>query len=295
MEKDKKLTRNEFLKTVAISGVALTGGVGLFSQISGEKRGAPEKKVENIFEKIPDEIVKNNEMLRMQKELLAAIAKSKEEIKWTMVIDLRKCVGCHACTVACQAENVLPPGVIYRKVKEEEFGKYPNVGRRFIPRPCMHCDITPCVSVCPVKATYKDKDGIVVIDYNKCIGCKYCIVACPYGVRSSDNGKFYTENTPKLQDYEKRPNFEYQKEWRRKKRFIPLGGSPIGNARKCHFCKHRIYKGLLPACVVTCIGHATYFGDVNDKDSLVAKLSSLSNSTVLHSHYNTKPSVYYLM
>lgn len=239
--------------------------------------------------------IEEDVLLLMKDELARALSKPQEKRKWSMVIDLRKCIGCHACTIACMSENVLPPGVVYRKVYEEEQGKYPNVTRKFVPRPCMQCDNPPCVDACPVRATYKDNDGIVVINYKKCIGCKYCIVACPYGVRSSDRGKFYTENTPLLEDYEKRENYEYEKRWARKKRILPIGGSPIGNARKCHFCKHRINKGILPACVTTCIGRATYFGDLNDEYSLVTKLSTRSNASVLYPHYNTKPSVYYLI
>ena len=110
---------------------------------------------------------------------------------WGMVIDLAKCVGCDSCTVACKAENRTPPGVTYNVVLEQETGAYPNVRIEAIPRPCMQCENPACVSVCPVSATYRGDDGIVVIDADRCIGCKYCIAACPYGARSADEGSSY--------------------------------------------------------------------------------------------------------
>lgn len=239
-------------------------------------------------------------VIQMQSEMQRAIKKPVGERRWVMVIDLRKCVGCHACTVACVAENKLPPGVVYRPVLEEELGTYPNVTRRFTPRPCMQCDDPPCTPVCPVSATRKNEDGIVIVNYNDCIGCRACLTACPYGARTSDFGYTYTEDTTgndevtlgreRADDYERAPNFEYGKQWAREGH-----GSPISNARKCHFCLHRIQVGELPACVTTCIGRATYFGDANDPESQVAKLISLPNVTRLKEELGTKPRVYYLV
>jgi molybdopterin-containing oxidoreductase family iron-sulfur binding subunit len=133
----------------------------------------------------------------------------------------------------------------------------------------------------------------VEIDYNTCIGCRYCINACPYGARYFDYGEFYTDGTPKIEDYERRANFEYQILWPRKKHlFFPK--SPIGNARKCHFCIHRLKESLLPACIVTCIGRARYFGDINDKRSLVSELIAKYKASRLKEELGTEPSVYYL-
>jgi len=145
------------------------------------------------------------------------------------------------------------------------------------------------VKVCPVHATWQEKDGITVIDYDWCIGCRYCLPACPYGARTSDFGESYSSGTPQAQAYEKQPNFEYGKEWSREG-----GKSPVGNARKCHFCLHRLNVGMLPACVTTCIGYATYFGDANDPDSLVAELIAKPNVMRLKEELGTKPRVYYL-
>lgn len=230
-----------------------------------------------------------NILLRMQGDVQRAMKKPVAERRWAMAIDLRKCIGCSACTIACVAENKLPPGVVYRPVLQEEIGEYPHVSRRFIPRPCMQCESPPCVPVCPVKATYARPDGIVAIDYEACIGCRYCIAACPYGARTADFGEFYTDGTPRRQAYETQPSHEYGRSWVRDGK-----SSPVGNARKCHFCVHRLEAGMLPACVTTCIGYATFFGDLNDPESLIRELAGKPNVTRLKEELGTKPRVFYL-
>ena len=229
-------------------------------------------------------------VLTMQEDLQRALQKPVEERTWVMAIDLRKCIGCSACTIACKAENHLPPGVVYMPVIEEELGEYPNVTRRFMPHHCMQCDDPPCVPVCPVGATYKRPDGIVEINYNKCIGCRYCIPACPYGSRYFDFGEFYTDDTPQRQAYEETTTPEYGRSWERHD-----GGSPVGNARKCQFCLHRLSVGMLPACIATCIGGALYFGDREDPDSLISGLIYRPNAIRLKEELGTKPKVYYLL
>jgi molybdopterin-containing oxidoreductase family iron-sulfur binding subunit len=236
---------------------------------------------------------------RMRVEILSALARPVESRRWVMVIDLSKCVGCHACTIACVAENKLPPGVVYRPVIEEEFGTYPNVGRRFIPRPCMQCENPPCVPVCPVNATYTSEDGVVVVDYDQCIGCRACLTACPYGARTSDFNHQYNDKMPVAAGaiagkdtagrYEYLPMYEYGTARPRAK-----GESPVGNARKCHFCMHRVKVGELPACVTSCIGRATLFGDANDPNSLVAELIARPNVSRLKEELGTEPRVFYL-
>ncbi|MBI5947599.1 MAG: 4Fe-4S dicluster domain-containing protein [Chloroflexi bacterium] len=226
-------------------------------------------------------------LARMQEELARALEKPIGERRWTMAIDLKKCIGCSACTVACIAENHLPPGVVYRPVLEEESGVYPNVTRRFTPRPCMQCDEPPCVPVCPVSATYKRPDGVVEIDYSKCIGCRYCMMACPYAARYFDFGEHYTDGTPERQPYEESPAPEYQRDWSRE--------SVEGVVRKCQFCVHRLNAGMLPACVATCIGGATYFGDGNDPESLVNELLASGRAVRLKEELGTKPKVFYLV
>lgn len=245
----------------------------------------PEKEKE--LPDLPFERENEDVLLKMLRDLRRALKKPVYERKWIMVIDLRKCVGCNACTVGCIVENKLPPGVVYRPVINEEHGSYPNVTRRFIPRPCMQCENPPCTPVCPVSATYKRPDGVVEIDYNLCIGCRYCITACPYNARTFDFGEYF--NSPPL-GYEVAQSFEYGKKWKREKH-----ASPIGNARKCHFCLHRVERGFLPVCVTTCIGRATYFGDANDPDAVVSKLIAKPNVMRLKEELGTEPKVYYLV
>jgi Fe-S-cluster-containing dehydrogenase component len=191
--------------------------------------------------------------------------------------------------------------VVYRPVLEKEIGTYPNVTRRFIPRPCMQCDNPPCTRVCPVNATYKNEDGVVVVDYEQCIGCRYCITACPYAARTFDFGSTYTEEdaavvpamvgAERADRYERAASPEYGRAWPR----TSHRRSPAGNVRKCHFCLHRIGEGMLPACTTTCIGGATYFGDAEDPDSLVSDLIARANVMQLKEELGTRPRVYYLM
>ncbi|RMF15132.1 MAG: 4Fe-4S dicluster domain-containing protein [Candidatus Dadabacteria bacterium] len=226
---------------------------------------------------------------RMHADLERALKKPVEERHWSMAIDRRKCVGCDACTVSCIAENKLPPEVVYRPVIKEEIGTYPNVSYRFTPRPCMQCDNPPCTPVCPVNATWKRPDGVVAINYDRCIGCRYCITACPYNARTFDFGENYTGDQNTRQPYEEAPSFEYGQ-----RRVREDDASPVGNARKCTFCLHRVHVGMLPSCVTTCIGGATYFGDVSDPKSLIAELAGRPNVTRLKEELGTKPSVFYL-
>lgn len=289
--------RRDVLLKIASGVFAGLIAPAIFGGLSSKAEEEPELlELPELPEPYPEE----DPIIRMMRDLQRALAKPIEDRKWSMVIDLRKCVGCDACTIACVAENKLPPGVVYRPVIEEEIGTYPNVTRRFIPRPCMQCEKPPCVPVCPVHATWMRKDGIVEIDYDKCIGCRYCITACPYSSRVFDSGRYYNENAPvdvvamvardNAEKYEKEPTYDWGKPLRR------IGeSSPIGNARKCHFCQHRIEKGLLPQCVVSCIGRATYFGDANDDKSLVSELIGSPNVMRLKEEMGTEPKVYYLL
>jgi molybdopterin-containing oxidoreductase family iron-sulfur binding subunit len=256
--------------------------------------------IETIFESTVVAPGETDVLVRMQTELHRAMQKSADQHRWVMVIDLRKCVGCHACTVACVAENKLPPGVVYRPVMTEEIGTYPNVTFNFLPRPCMQCEQSPCTEVCPVNATYHDEEDIVVVDYEQCIGCRACMAACPYGARTYDFGYYYVEQLPvvdravvgdKIAAGYEHISQEYGQEWER----TGQHESPVGNVRKCHFCLHRIKDGILPACTTTCIGRATYFGDSNDPKSLVSELISKPNVIRLKEELGTDPRVYYIL
>lgn len=279
----KQSERRRFLRAL----LAGTTAAAILRQDSGASAAAVAEK---SFPELPEG---DGALLRMQRELRAALQKPVDKRRWAMVIDLRKCIGCHGCTVACVAENKLPPGVVYRPVKEEESGSYPKVTRRFLPHLCNHCENPPCVPVCPVtpvKATNQRPDGIVDINYDTCIGCGLCVGACPYGARTLDKGELYTAKTPKSEAYEKLANFEYGHRWGRE-----ASKPPVGKARKCHFCLHRQEAGMLPACVVTCIGHATFFGDADDPKSLVSELIAKSKTMRLKEELGTKPRVYYLV
>jgi len=285
-----------------LRGLAGTLGAALALTATGKQSAAAETPA--TLEARPqaaDAPLTSDPLGRMHSELARALAKPREQRRWVMVIDLRKCVGCHACTIACVAENKLPPGVVYRPVLEEEIGTYPNVTRKFVPRPCMQCDHPPCTPVCPVNATYTNADGVVVMNYDQCIGCRACITACPYGARTADFGLIYNAPSPNADgkivgkgvadDYERIAMFEYGVPRER----TDHHSSPIGNARKCHFCLHRLDVGELPACVTTCIGRSTLFGDANDPDSLVAEMIAKPNVMRLKEELGTEPRVFYLL
>jgi molybdopterin-containing oxidoreductase family iron-sulfur binding subunit len=195
-----------------------------------------------------------------------------------MVIDLLKCVGCNACTVACRAEQGTPAGVHFNKIMKYEVGKYPTAKMKFLPMPCMHCQDPPCLKVCPTGATYKREDGIVLVDAQKCLGCRACVVACPYESRQFlwDIYNYYPGNYPT--PYEKLKQKNYEK----------------GTVVKCTFCLHRLEKGRLAACVETCPGQARYFGDLDDPESEVARLIALHRGTPFRVELGTEPSVYYI-
>ena len=223
------------------------------------------------------------------------------EHMYAMVVDERACLNCKACMVACKAENAVPTGQSRNWVREDEKGVFPVVSVQMEPGQCMQCENPPCTPVGPVNATYKTDEGIIVIDYEQCIGCRYCIVACPYSSRTFDTGQTYTQDsvnlvgavvgTGKADDYERAANYEYGVAHGR----TGHDDSPIGNVRKCHFCAHRLAVGMLPECVTTCIGRATYFGDSNDPDSIVAKLIVSPNVMRLKEDLGTKPRVFYLI
>jgi Fe-S-cluster-containing dehydrogenase component len=201
----------------------------------------------------------------------------KGKHQWTMVIDQSKCIGCGYCTLACQAHNDVNPDIQWNKVTEVEMVADKHV---FLPRPCMHCEKAPCVEVCPV---------IVMMDYDRCIGCRYCQIACPYEARSFNWEKFTGEN-PAV------PEWGTAEVERR----------PRGVPEKCSFCYQRIDRGLelglkpgidadaSPACVVICPVGARMFGDLNDPESNVSKALRENPSYRLREHLGTGPRVYYL-
>jgi len=224
-----------------------------------------------------------------------AVLKGEEtDIRWGKIIDLKRCVGCKACSVACKAENHTPPGIAYHVVMERETGKFPYSKREFFPMPCMQCRNSTCIPICPVKATYYRPDGVVVVDYDKCIGCRYCIATCPYGSRSFDYGHYYSED--QSNPWESLPSPEYGQYRKRENK-----KSPIGNVRKCTSCLHRIYNGIPPACAASCMGNAIHFGDLANPDAKcmvhgvnLQEMLARRHYRVLKEETGNAPRVYFL-
>jgi Fe-S-cluster-containing dehydrogenase component len=200
-------------------------------------------------------------------------------MRYAMVIDLNRCIGCHACTAACKVKNGTPPGIFYTKVLQSEVGQYPNVRLSFQPVLCMHCSDPACADVCPTGATEKLPNGIVTVDAEKCIGCRYCMVACPYNARSFNFGQGEELYPGKgVTPYEEA-------------RFAEHIGGTVG---KCDFCQDRLEMGKEPACVQACVSGARIFGDLDDPNSEVSRLIASRGGYQLHPELGTDPSVYYL-
>ncbi len=225
---------------------------------------------------------------RQLDDLARALTRRRGERRWGMFVDMHRCTGCRACQVSCEAENNTPPAVTYMMVLEESHGTFPHTRRSYRPKPCMHCATPACVLVCPVGATYATPDGTVVMDYMKCIGCRYCMTACPYSARTFDVGDRYGEGCQGEVAYERRPSPDYARAWPREHH-----DSPIGNVRKCHHCLHRLSRGSLPACVATCPTSALVFGDLNDPYSLAQESISRHGSHRLKEELGNEPMVYY--
>ena len=206
--------------------------------------------------------------------------------RWAMVIDQNKCEGCGFCTLACRAHNDINPKISWNRVVASSMVNDEIV---YLARPCMQCEHAPCVDVCPVKASYYRPDGIVMMDYDRCIGCRYCEVACPYNARAFNWEAFEGENPA-----------------------VPTWGTPEverrprGVVEKCSFCYQRIDRGIAqgltpgvdpdatPACVVGCPVGCRTFGDLNDPESDVSKLLAKHVTHRLREDLGTEPRVYYI-
>lgn len=198
-------------------------------------------------------------------------------MRWGMVIDLKRCIGCYACQLSCKAENGTPPGVFYARVLKREEGEQATARAMFLPVLCNHCEDAPCVSACPTGASFKWEDGIVDIDHDKCVGCRSCMMACPYGNRYYNDGPahYYPEG---VTAYEQ----------------VRSVGHPRNVVMKCNFCRDRVRIGKPPACVANCPTVARVFGDLDDPDSEVSRLIKERGGFTLLPDAGTGPSVYYL-
>lgn len=201
-------------------------------------------------------------------------------MKLGMAIKTSRCIGCDACTVSCKTYNDLGPGVAYRSVAKMEKGTYPHAKRVSVPTLCNHCENAACQRVCPTGATYKDDKGRVEVDPDKCIGCRMCIAACPYGARTFNWGP--------------------QKSWfPASDETCPIDEKvaarhPVGVAEKCTFCKDRTDAGLDPLCVHNCPARALVFGDLDDPDSELSRLVADERAYVLKPEQGTRPQIYYI-
>ena len=176
--------------------------------------------------------------------------------RYTMAIDLDSCIGCHSCAVVCKQENNVGLGTFYSKVLTiGPSGTYPDLEMYYLPVACQHCDNPQCVTVCPTGASYKREDGIVLVDHAKCIGCQYCVMACPYGVR------IQIEKT--------------------------------GVIEKCRFCWYEGEPGNPPACVGTCISGVRVFGDLDDPDSDISREIARTNAQPIAGDL-TESKIYYV-
>lgn len=184
--------------------------------------------------------------------------------RYAMVIDLRRCTGGGACVMACKAEFESPLGVWKTWLKEENRGEFPNVKKVVMPALCNHCDYPICVRNCPTEATFKHPDGPVLQRPNRCIGCRACIMSCPYNARHL---------LPAVRSDSK---------------------LPVSVTDKCNLCFHRVSRGLAPACVSACTARAIIFGDLNDPESEVSILLKRENVSVLRPDMGTAPQVYYI-
>ncbi|WP_418981322.1 4Fe-4S dicluster domain-containing protein [Adlercreutzia equolifaciens] len=202
--------------------------------------------------------------------------------KLAIGINLRRCIGCNTCAVACKMQNNVPDGMLWNRVLTEGCerfdsaeGTYPNLSRTYLPLACQHCENPACERVCPTGATYKDDKGRVEIDYDKCIGCRMCMAACPYNART------FNWNEP-----------------------VRATGAGYGDARvperargvmeKCTLCKERTDEGDEPMCVHCCPADARVFGDLDDPDSAVSRLRREQSAEVLLEEKGTRPQVFYV-
>lgn len=201
--------------------------------------------------------------------------------KYGMAISLDRCIGCQTCANACKMQNNVPMGLLWNRVITEgcdvidgAVGVYPNLTRTYVPLACQHCENPACQRVCPTGATYKDDMGRVQIDYDKCIGCRMCMAACPYNARVFN-----------WEDPVRDPDFNYGD------KDVPVRTK--GVMEKCTMCKERTDRGDEPMCVVCCPTKARTFGDLDDPNSDVSRMIREKHAYVLLEEQGTRPQVHY--
>ena len=277
----KRIGRREFIKYSGASiGFLL---VGKYTRLAFAVRGT-EEATERAAEEASERAVDGRGTVVDRRN------------KFVMVIDVGACIGCRICVWACKKENNIPDTIsppwieVFelntggdvtghpspQDLKEGATTSYteaPRQGRWYLPVQCYHCDNPPCVKVCPTGATYKDKDGLVLMDYDRCIGCRLCVVACPYSARRFN---WWKPEVP--------PDEANQ--------LVPV--RPLGVVEKCTFCVHRVRRGKLPHCVEVCPVRARHFGNLNDPESEVSKILRSNMSFQLLGEVNTAPQIWYI-
>lgn len=281
---NNKTDRRDFLRKSLITGsLFVAGTIGLKKVFSDEKDSGEKVKVLTPDGKVYEA---NSDHLKEYRPPPVTNAEARRGIankKFMMVIDLAKCDGCKSCTVACQTMHFTEPDREWIKVFKMKDAE--TTAPYFFPKPCFHCDNPPCTKVCPVNATFKRQDGIVLIDNERCIGCRSCMVACPYSTR------FFNWSSPRQQEIADMP-------------YSPETSIPrrIGTVEKCDFCPDMIRQGKMPACVTGCPMDAIYFGDQNEDavtnaSGVTLKLSQLLEDNAGYRYLEelgTEPRVYYL-
>lgn len=223
---------------------------------------------------------------------------------YAMVIDLQRCTGCGACAIVCKNENNVPEGICWARYVSETKGKFPHVRFEFMPTLCNHCAKAPCVKVCPTGAMHKGIGGITMHNPDICIGCRYCIAACPYGVPYFNLRKphqFWRNTepliancTPSPQEVAQTVGSDVIPYYNPARAETYAGIRPKGVVEKCTFCDHRIVKGEMPYCVDACPARARIFGDLDDPNSEVSRLLNKFKPFRLKEELGTEPRVFYI-
>ncbi|MBN2668515.1 MAG: 4Fe-4S dicluster domain-containing protein [Bacteroidales bacterium] len=284
-------SRRNFLKSGIVAGAAAVTGVNLLSSFAPvEDKGQKVKVLTpegNIVEVDDAKMVPVKE-IQQELGLTELQKRGREGIAgkhWVMVIDLAKCRNARKCMESCQNAHHLKPAQHHINVLQMQDGEH--TAPYYMPKPCMHCDNTPCTKVCPVDATFKRQDGIILIDNERCIGCRFCVAACPYSARVFN----WTETLDEKNAYEVPYNIELN---------VP---QKKGTISKCLFSADRLREGLLPYCVSACPNGTYWFGDLNE-DAVTngttgetvrfSQLIEENDAYTLLPELGTKPNVYYL-
>ncbi len=285
-EKSKESSRRHFLKSGLAIGAGTVLGTGLMATVNQVKAESLGKKVKvlttdgKVLEVAESLLTSENEHEHCKPVTGKEARKGIPYRKFTMVVDLSKCKNARKCVESCQKAHHLRPDQewlkVYKMQESEETSPY------WFPKACFHCDNAPCVSVCPVSASFKRSDGIVLIDADVCIGCKYCMVACPYDTRVFNYHKPEEESDEKYSPETSRPMHE-------------------GTVGKCDFCPDMIRQGELPHCVSACPNGALYFGDIKE-DAITNGDETVRLKEVLKDkagyrymeYFGTEPNTYYL-